>query len=226
MARQIFKNDWQTVIGDELKKDYYLKLRQFLIYEYNHFQVFPAKADLFNALHLTAYDEVKVVILGQDPYHDERQAHGLSFSVQKGVKIPPSLANIYKELRDDLGIATPNHGDLTAWAKQGVLLLNAVLSVRAHQATSHRGQGWEKLTDTIISQLNQRQRPIVFILWGNFAKSKKALITNPWHTCIESVHPSPLAAHRGFFGSKPFSRANRSLIDSGQQPIKWQVINE
>ncbi|WP_238886918.1 uracil-DNA glycosylase [Clostridium sp. YIM B02551] len=219
------KNSWQDLLKDEFEKEYYLKLRQFLITEYNTTSIYPNMGDIFNALEYTPYENVKAVILGQDPYHGPGQAHGLSFSVKPGVKIPPSLVNMYKELRDDLGCYIPNNGYLKKWADQGVLLLNASLTVRAHLANSHKGKGWEILTDKIISLLNDRSDPVVFILWGNNAISKEKFITNPQHYIIKSVHPSPLSASRGFFGSKPFSRTNDFLKSIGKAPIDWQIEN-
>ena len=220
-----FKNDWQELLEEELSKEYYLKLRQFLITEYKTTTIYPNMHDIFNALHYTAYKDVKVVILGQDPYHGPNQAHGLSFSVKPGVGIPPSLLNMYKELQTDLGCYIPNNGYLKKWADQGILLLNASLTVRAHTANSHKGKGWEILTDKIISLLNDRQDPVVFILWGNNAISKEKLITNKYHYIIKSVHPSPLSASRGFFGSKPFSKCNDFLKSTGKNPIDWQIEN-
>ncbi|MNP04994.1 Uracil-DNA glycosylase [compost metagenome] len=220
-----FKNDWQELLEEELSKEYYLKLRQFLITEYKTTTIYPNMHDIFNALHYTAYKDVKVVILGQDPYHGPNQAHGLSFSVKPGVGIPPSLLNMYKELQADLGCYIPNNGYLKKWADQGILLLNASLTVRAHTANSHKGKGWEILTDKIISLLNDRQDPVVFILWGNNAISKEKLITNKYHYIIKSVHPSPLSASRGFFGSKPFSKCNDFLKSTGKTPIDWQIEN-
>lgn len=219
------KNDWKLLLKDEFEKDYYLKLRQFLIKEYQNEIIFPGKYDIFNALHFTAYKDVKVVILGQDPYHGPNQAHGLSFSVKPGVPAPPSLVNIYKELKDDLGCCIPNNGYLKKWADEGVLLLNTSLTVRAGQANSHKNIGWEILTDKIISLLNEREDPVVFILWGNNAISKEKLITNKQHYIIKSVHPSPLSASRGFFGSKPFSKANKFLKSIDKQEIDWQIEN-
>lgn len=220
-----FKNDWQELLEEELSKEYYLKLRQFLITEYKTTTIYPNMHDIFNALHYTAYKDVKVVILGQDPYHGPNQAHGLSFSVKPGVGIPPSLLNMYKELQTDLGCYIPNNGYLKKWADQGILLLNASLTVRAHTANSHKGKGWEILTDKIISLLNDSQDPVVFILWGNNAISKEKLITNKYHYIIKSVHPSPLSASRGFFGSKPFSKCNDFLKSTGKNPIDWQIEN-
>lgn len=223
--KKIFDNDWQELLEDEMQKDYYQKLRQYLIEEYKNRTIYPNMYDVFNALHLTAYKDVKVVILGQDPYHGPNQAHGLSFSVKTGVKIPPSLMNIYKELKDDLGCYIPNHGNLTKWAKQGVLLLNASLTVRAGEPNSHSNIGWEIFTDHIIKLLNERKDPVVFILWGNNAIKKKELISNPWHYIITSPHPSPYSANRGFFGSRPFSKTNRFLESIGKEPIDWQIEN-
>ena len=216
-------NDWLTALGGEFHKPYYRQLFEFVKNEYNTTVVFPPADDIFNAFHLTPLKDVKVVILGQDPYHNNGQAHGLSFSVQKGVDIPPSLVNIYKELHDDLGCTIPNHGCLTKWAKQGVLMLNTVLTVRAHQANSHRGIGWEEFTDAAILALNSQDRPIVFILWGAPAQRKKRMLTNPKHLILEAPHPSPLAAYRGFFGSKPFSQTNAFLEKNGIEPIDWQI---
>lgn len=221
----IFKNDWQDLLEEEFKKDYYLNLRQFLIKEYQTKTVYPDKYDIFNALHYTAYQDVKVVILGQDPYHGPNQAHGLSFSVKPGIQPPPSLMNIYKELKDDVNCYIPNNGYLKKWADQGVLLLNTVLTVIEGQANSHRNMGWEQVTDKIISLLNNRNEPIIFILWGNNAQSKINLITNKNHCIIKSVHPSPLSACRGFFKSKPFSKTNAILTSRGGNPIEWQIDN-
>lgn len=193
--------------------------------EYRTHQIFPPADDIFNAFALTPLHEVKVVILGQDPYHGEGQAHGLCFSVKPDVEIPPSLVNIYKELQDDCGCEIPNNGYLTKWAKQGVLLLNTVLTVRAHQANSHRGIGWEEFTDAAIRVLNEQDRPMVFILWGRPAQMKKSMLTNPNHLIIESPHPSPLSAYRGFFGSRPFSRTNKYLKEHGLKEIDWQIEN-
>lgn len=222
---QILKNDWQNLLEDEFRKDYYLKLRGFLINEYKTKTIYPDMYDIFNALHYTAYRDVKVVILGQDPYHGPNQAHGLSFSVKPGVPAPPSLVNIYKELRDDLGCYIPNNGYLKKWTDQGVLLLNTVLTVRAGDANSHQNMGWEHFTDKIISFLNDREDPIVFILWGKNAQSKLSIINNQRHYIIKSVHPSPLSSMRGFFGSKPFSKANNFLVSIGKEPIDWQIEN-
>jgi len=216
-------NDWLELLNDQFEMDYYKDLREFLIKEYGSSTIYPDKYDIFNALNYTAYKDVKVVILGQDPYHEPNQAHGLSFSVKPGVTIPPSLANIYKELRDDLGCSIPNNGYLKKWADQGVLLLNTSLTVRAKEANSHRNKGWEIFTDVIISLLNKRDKPVVFILWGNNAISKEKLITNKKHYIIKSPHPSPLSVYRGFWGSKPFSKTNNFLESVGEEPIDWQI---
>lgn len=219
----VLHNEWQTIIGDEFEKPYYRQLRQELIHEYKTGQVFPPMDDIYRAFHLTDYSKVKVVIIGQDPYHDDHQANGLSFSVHEGVKIPPSLRNIYKELSADIGCKVPTHGNLEAWANQGVLMLNAVLTVRAHQAASHQKLGWQQFTDRVIGALNERKDPVVFLLWGNFARSKKKIITNDWHIIIESAHPSPLSANRGFFGSQPFSKVNAALERMGKDTIDWCI---
>jgi uracil-DNA glycosylase len=221
----IFNNTWQELLKDEFEKDYYLNLRKFLINEYKTKQIYPEMHDLFNALHYTTYEAVKVVILGQDPYHGPNQAHGLSFSVKPGVRVPPSLLNMYKELKTDLGCYIPNNGYLKYWADQGVLLLNTVLTVEGGNANSHKNKGWEIFTDKVINLLNARNTGIVFVLWGNNAISKQSLITNPIHQIIKSVHPSPLSASRGFFGSRPFSKANEYLCSIGQTPIDWQIPN-
>ena len=223
--KQILSNDWNDYLAGEFEKEYYQKLRKFLISEYHTRTIYPDMYDIFNALHYTSYHDTKVVILGQDPYHGKDQAHGLSFSVRKGVAIPPSLLNIYKELHDDLGCYIPNNGYLKPWADQGVLLLNASLTVRAGVANSHRNIGWEIFTDKVIEILNERDKPVIFILWGANARSKKKYITNKQHYIIESPHPSPLSAHNGFFGSKPFSRANEILKSVGEEPIDWQIPN-
>ena len=218
-------NDWLEPLKPEFSKPYYKKLYQMVNEEYRTHQIFPPADDIFNAFALTPLHEVKVVILGQDPYHGEGQAHGLCFSVKPDVEIPPSLVNIYKELQDDCGCEIPNNGYLTKWAKQGVLLLNTVLTVRAHQANSHRGIGWEEFTDAAIRVLNEQDRPMVFILWGRPAQMKKSMLTNPNHLIIESPHPSPLSAYRGFFGSRPFSRTNKYLKEHGLKEIDWQIEN-
>lgn len=211
---------WDIVLKDEMKKDYFRKLGTFVKQEYATKRCFPEYKNIFNALRFTDYDEVKVVILGQDPYHGVGEAHGLSFSVQEGCRRPPSLDNIFKELEDDLHIHREKN-DLTDWAKQGVLLLNSIMSVEMDRPLSHQNHGWEQFTDTIIQKLNEREKPLVFVLWGSYARSKKVLITNPKHKIIESVHPSPLSAYRGFFGSKPFSQINQFLKETGQEEIRW-----
>lgn len=216
-------NDWLTELGAEFRKPYYAKLYQFVRDEYNRYQIFPPADDIFNAFHYTPLSQVKVVIIGQDPYHNIGQAHGLCFSVKPDVEIPPSLVNIYQELHDDLGCKIPNNGYLVKWAKQGVLMLNTVLTVRAHQANSHRGKGWEEFTDAAIRALNKQDRPIVFILWGRPAQMKRSMLNNPNHLILEAPHPSPLSAYRGFFGSKPFSRTNDFLTKHGLMPIDWQI---
>lgn len=217
------RNNWQPIIEEVASTPTYQKLREFLKEEYSAYTIFPTMENIWTAFQWTDYEDVKVVILGQDPYHGEGQAHGLSFSVQPQVKIPPSLRNIYKELEDDLGISPVNHGYLKSWAEQGVFLLNAVLTVRSGEANSHRGKGWEELTDFAIASLNEREEPIVFILWGASARKKQALIDTDKHYVITSAHPSPLSAHRGFLGSKPFSKTNELLEASGQEPIDWQL---
>ena len=219
-----FGNDWDELLKDEFKKEYYLKLRQTLINEYRTQRIFPGMYDIFNAFKYTSYENVKCVISGQDPYHGEGQAHGLSFSVQKGVAPPPSLVNIFKEIYADVGINNMGkHGDLTKWAQNGVLLLNSVLTVRAGQARSHRNIGWEEFTDAAIRVLNEQDRPMVFILWGRPAQRKQSMIRRPDHLVIASPHPSPLSAYRGFFGSRPFSRANAFLQEHGIDPVDWAI---
>ncbi len=216
-------NDWQDLLQDEFSKEYYLTLRSFLIEEYQSHVVHPDMGDIFSALKETAYKDVKCVILGQDPYHNYRQAHGMCFSVQNGVEPPPSLNNIFKEMQCDLGTPIPKSGCLTKWAQEGVLLLNTILTVRHSEPLSHKGKGWEQFTNRIIELLNQRQDPVVFILWGGQARAKKALITNNHHYIIESAHPSPLSAYNGFFGSKPFSTTNKILLSLGKEPIDWSL---
>ncbi|MBC6314742.1 uracil-DNA glycosylase [Listeria grandensis] len=218
-------NDWDALLQEEFSKDYYLNLREFLKVEYGNERVYPDMYDIFNAIKYTAYQDTKVVILGQDPYHGAGQAHGMSFSVKPGVRTPPSLVNMYKELADDLGLQMPNNGYLLPWAKQGVLLLNTVLTVREGKPNSHANHGWELLTDTIISLLGQKTEPVVFLLWGNNAKSKQVLLHNPNHLILTSVHPSPLSANRGFMGCQHFSKANRYLATNGEQTIDWQIPN-
>jgi len=219
-------NDWLESLNEEFKKPYYQELYKFVRQEYNTRVIYPPADDIFNALHLTPLSEVKVVILGQDPYHNEHQAHGLSFSVLPEQKeLPPSLQNIYKELQDDCGCFIPNNGFLEKWAKQGVLLLNTVLTVRAHQAASHQGKGWEQFTDAIIQAVNMQERPIVYMLWGRPAQSKIPMLTNPKHLILKAPHPSPLSAYRGFFGCRHFSQANEFLLKNGVEPIDWQIEN-
>jgi len=216
----MFNKKWDEILNEEVSKEYYINLINFITKEYNEKEVFPKQEDIFNALKYTDYDEVKVVILGQDPYHGIGEAHGLSFSVKEGVKIPPSLRNIFKELYNDLKIERTKT-ELTDWAKQGVLLLNAIMTVEKDKPLSHKNKGWEIFTDTIIKKLNEREDPVIFVLWGNYARSKQVLITNKNHIIIESAHPSPLSASRGFFGSKPFSKVNENLIKLKKEIIKW-----
>ena len=218
-------NDWDDLLTGEFQKEYYLKLREFLKKEYSTRRIYPAMDHIFQALKSTAYSDVKVVILGQDPYHGANQAHGLAFSVQPGVQPPPSLQNIFQELHDDVGCSLPNNGCLIPWTKQGVLLLNTVLTVRAGQANSHRGKGWEIFTDRVIELLNRREQPIVFMLWGNPARAKTNLITNRRHFILQAPHPSPFSAARGFFGCRHFSKANAILLSLGKSPIDWQLPN-
>lgn len=218
-------NHWDTILQEEFQKEYYLKIREFLKYEYTHYRIFPNMNDIFNSLKLSDYEDIKVVIIGQDPYHEIGQAHGLAFSVQPGVIIPPSLRNIYKELQSDLGCYIPNNGFLEKWAKQGVLLLNNVLTVREGQANSHKECGWEIFTDSVIRELNKRDKTIVYLFWGACAAKKEHLVTNPNHYILKSVHPSPLSASRGFFGCKHFSKANEILVKNGLSPIDWQIEN-
>ena len=219
-------NDWDILLKNEFEKDYYLKLREFLKAEYFSRRIYPPMQDIFNALRYTSYENSRVVILGQDPYHGEGQAHGLCFSVKRGTPLPPSLKNIFKELHDDLGIDAPECGELVGWAKQGVLLLNTTLTVREGAPQSHKGHGWEILTDRIISLMNEKERPVVFMLWGGNARMKKALITNPNHLVLECAHPSPLSAYAGFFGSGHFGKANAFLRARGEAEIDWSRINE
>lgn len=222
---QLLKNDWSNILRDEFNKDYYLSLTEFLDKEYKTKTIYPNRCDIFNSLNFTEYKDVKVVIIGQDPYHGPNQAHGLSFSVNPNIPSPPSLINIYKELHSDLGCFIPNNGYLKKWADQGVLLLNTVLTVIAGQANSHKGIGWKRFTDEVINFLNNREDPVIFILWGNNAQSKVKIIDSDKHYIIKSAHPSPLSAHRGFFGSKPFSKTNKFLIAMGKEPIDWQIPN-
>lgn len=218
-------NDWLAPLKPEFSKPYYAKLYKKVMEEYRTRRIFPPADDIFNAFAFTPLSQVKAVILGQDPYHGDGQAHGLCFSVKPDVEIPPSLVNIYQELHDDLGCYIPNNGCLTKWAAQGVLLLNTVLTVRAHQANSHRGIGWEEFTDAAIRILDEQDRPIVFILWGRPAQQKKTMLHNPRHLILEAPHPSPLSAYRGFFGSRPFSQTNDFLRENGVTPIDWQIEN-
>ena len=221
----LLKNDWKEVLKEEMDKAYFKNLEDFLKIEYEKETIYPEREDIFNALNYTCYKDVKVVILGQDPYHGRGQAYGFSFSVKPTVKVPPSLRNIYKELNQDLGLPIPNHGDLSKWAREGVLLLNTVLTVREKSPNSHKGRGWEKFTDRIIEILNEREDPIVFILWGKNAQEKEALITNSSHHVIKSFHPSPFSANRGFFGSRPFSRTNEFLRSINKEEIDWKLDN-
>ena len=221
-----FGNDWDILLKDELKKDYYQKIRMILKSEYSSKTIYPDMYDIFNALKFTSYEDCKVVLLGQDPYHGEGQAHGLAFSVKPGIKTPPSLVNMYKELKEDIeGFTIPNNGYLTKWAKQGVLLLNTSLTVVANNANSHSGIGWAEFTDNIIKLLNEREKPLVFLLWGNNARRKKAFITNKNHLVLEAAHPSPLSAYNGFFGCRHISKTNEFLISNSQSPIDWQIEN-
>lgn len=219
-------NDWDQLLGEEFQKPYYLALREFLLEEYRRHTVYPDKYKIFAALKQTPYSQVKVVLLGQDPYHGPGQAHGLAFSVPPGVAPPPSLVNIFQEIKNDLGGEGPPGGCLSFWAEQGVLLLNTCLTVRAHKPASHRGRGWEVFTDAILQHLNAKESPVVFLLWGRLAQSKARLLSNPRHLLLQAAHPSPLAAARGFFGSAPFSRTNRFLEETGQKPISWQIPKE
>ncbi len=218
-------NDWLDAIGNEFKQPYYTELYKFIKTEYNQTIIYPSAEDIFNAFHFTPISQVKAVILGQDPYHNEGQAHGLCFSVKPEVEIPPSLVNIYQELREDLGCYIPNNGYLEKWARQGVLLLNTVLTVRAHQANSHQGKGWERFTDAVIQAVNEQDRPIVFLLWGRPAQMKRSRLNNPKHLILEAPHPSPLSAYRGFFGCRHFSKTNEFLQKNNITPIDWQIEN-
>ena len=218
-------NDWLDAIGGEFRQPYYKRLYNYIVTEYSSRVIYPKVEDIFNAFHLTPLSKVKVVILGQDPYHNEGQAHGLCFSVTPGTQLPPSLVNIYKELHEDIGCYIPNNGYLEKWATEGVLLLNTVLTVRAHQALSHQSLGWERFTDSVIKAVNDQDRPIVFILWGKPAKAKRKMLNNKNHLILEAPHPSPLSAYRGFFGSKPFSKTNEFLLSHGIESIDWQIEN-
>lgn len=217
------ENKWGEILKEEINKQYFIKLSSFLEEEYKNFNIYPPKSDIFNAFKLTSYSDVKAVILGQDPYHGEGQAHGLCFSVLSGTKKPPSLVNIYKELKSDLDIPVCKEGDLTKWAENGVLLMNTVLTVREGLPNSHKNMGWEKFTDNVIRLLNDREKPVVFILWGGNARAKKKIITNPNHLILESAHPSPLSAYNGFFDNKHFSKANEFLIKNEIEPIDWRL---
>ena len=219
-------NDWLPVVEKEMAKEYYRNLYIFLKQEYTNRIIYPKSDDIFNALHLTPLSKVKVVILGQDPYHEQGQAEGLSFSVPVGEKIPPSLQNIYKEISDELGCYVPNNGSLRKWAEQGVLLLNTLLTVRAHAAFSHEGKGWEQFTDSLIEAVNKEDRPIVYLLWGKAAGSKSSMLNNPKHLVLKSAHPSPLSAYRGFMGNGHFKKANEFLEKNGETPIDWQIENQ
>lgn len=221
----MLQNDWLEAVGGEFKKPYYAELYKFVKEEYSNEIIYPPSDDIFNAMHLTPLSEVKVLILGQDPYHNEGQAHGLCFSVQPDVAIPPSLKNIYKELQADLGCSIPNNGYLVKWAKQGILMLNTVLTVRAHKPLSHQGKGWEEFTDAIIKAVNAQDRPIVYMLWGKPAQRKASMLNNPKHLILKAAHPSPLSASHGFFGCKHFSQANQFLEENGIEPIDWQIEN-
>ncbi|MDH8679514.1 uracil-DNA glycosylase [Fusibacter bizertensis] len=218
-----FHNDWNEILSEEFKKDYYQALNRFITDEYHTKTIYPDKNDIFNAFHYTSYKDIKVVLLGQDPYHGVGQAHGLSFSVKPGIPAPPSLVNIYKELHDDMSVPIPNHGYLKSWADQGVLLLNTVLTVRAHEANSHRKKGWETFTDQVIRCINEKEDPVVFWLWGKPAQTKAKLITNKHHLILTAPHPSPLSVYRGFYGSKPFSKTNEFLLSKGKAPIDWTL---
>lgn len=215
------RTDWNPVLRAEMDQPYWRELMEFVARERSVATVYPSKDDVFAALHLTSYAEVRVLILGQDPYHGPGQAHGLCFSVRSGVTFPPSLLNIFKEMESDLGVPVPRSGDLSGWARQGVLLLNATLTVRAHHAGSHQGRGWERFTDAVIRAVDAHPTPVVFVLWGAYARKKKALIDTSRHVVIESAHPSPLSAHNGFFGSRPFSRINQALMSMGSEPVDW-----
>lgn len=222
----IFKNDWDEVLENEFNKDYFRELSDFVQMERIKFTVYPPEDQVFTAFQRTPYSKVKVAILGQDPYHEEGQAHGLAFSVLKGTKVPPSLVNIYKEIETDLGFKRKAQGNLIKWADEGVLLINACLTVRAQEANSHKGKGWEKFTDRVIELLNEKEEPVVFILWGGNARSKVKLITNKNHLILEGAHPSPLSAYRGFFGGRYFSKTNEFLAEKGRDPIDWEIKEE
>jgi uracil-DNA glycosylase len=217
--------DWSSVLSSEVEKPYFHNLEEFLTNERKTQSIFPPEEDVFTALKLTPYAQASVLLLGQDPYHDDNQAHGLCFSVRPGVATPPSLVNMFKELYEDLGCAIPNNGYLVPWAEQGILMLNAVLTVRAHLPNSHKGKGWETFTDAMIASVNQKATPVVFVLWGGYAQKKAALVDTARHTIIQSAHPSPLSARNGFFGSRPYSKINAALAQAGKPPIQWQIPN-
>ena len=223
MTTQLISSDWQLVLAEEFDKPYFQQLQDFINTERQTQTIFPSAADVFSAFELTPYENVRVLVLGQDPYHDDNQAHGLCFSVNPGIKVPPSLVNIYKELKSDLELPIPNHGYLVPWAKQGVLMLNAVLTVRAHTPNSHKDKGWETFTDAVITKVNQKPDPVVFVLWGAYAQKKLKLIDTNRHLVIQSAHPSPLSARNGFFGSKPFSAINTALTAMGKPELNWQI---
>ncbi len=216
---------WRAHVADEFEKPYFSNLAQFVDDERKHYTVFPPEPEVFSAMNLTPYENVNVLLLGQDPYHDDNQAHGLCFSVRPGIKPPPSLMNMFKELQSDVGFSLPNNGYLVPWAEQGILMLNAVLTVRAHLANSHKNRGWETFTDAVIRSVNAKESPVVFVLWGNYAQKKQALIDTTRHTIIQSTHPSPLSARNGFFGSRPFSTINKMLCEAGKPEIDWQLPN-
>jgi len=217
------EDSWKSLMSEEFNAEYFASLKEFLVNEKKQYKIYPEGSKIFEAFNRTAVSKVKVIIIGQDPYHGDGQAHGLCFSVQKGIKLPPSLRNIYKELNSDIGIKTPAHGDLSKWADNGVLLINSILTVRANQASSHKNKGWENFTNAVIKNISNQQNNCVFILWGNFAQQKKKLIDEKKHLIIESVHPSPLSAYGGFFGSQPFSKTNNWLISKGIKPIDWSI---
>ncbi len=220
---ELIPTSWHNIVADEFNKAYFIELNKFLDHAVTESEVFPPENQIFTALELTPYDQVKVIIIGQDPYHDNDQAHGLCFSVNSGIKIPASLRNIFKELHNDLGIPPNDCGYLASWAQQGILMINTTLTVEAHKAASHSGKGWEKFTDSIIRKISEKERPVVFVLWGGHAQKKEPLINNDRHIIIKSAHPSPLSAYRGFFGSRPFSKINDALETSGLEPIDWQL---
>jgi uracil-DNA glycosylase len=223
MLKNMLPDNWSNILEEEFEKPYFKKLESFLDNEFQTQIIYPTKENIFNAFKYTSYDDVKVLLLGQDPYHGKNQAHGLSFSVLDNITLPPSLRNIYKELESDLGIIPTKNGNLEKWAKQGILMLNAVLTVREGLANSHKSQGWEKFTDSVIKKLNERNKPIIFLLWGNYAKKKASLIDKNKHIIIEGIHPSPLSANGGFFGSKPFSKINKNLVELGEKEIDWKL---